>query len=203
MKHLINLFKMRIKRILLLSLTGILLTTLNASAQKNLAFKANISVDGTSNTHDWTVKSDNVPGTFVITEENQISALTFKVSVESLKSILDSKFERKQMENLVLKAFNSEKNPVITFQLTEPFTPVISGSNVTVTLTGNLNMAGVTKRISFKSEGKLIAGGGYQFKASLPLKFTDYGMKPPVALLIMKVKDPVNVKMDITIPIIN
>lgn len=193
---------MRINRIILLVLTGIIISTAHASAQKSYTFKASISVDGTSNTHDWTVKSDNNDGSFSVDNDNKVTSLSIKVSVESLKSILDSKFERKQMENLVLKAFNSEKNPNISFQITEPFVPVISGSNASVILTGNLNMAGVTKRISFKSEGKLI-NGGYQFKATVPLKFTEYGMKPPVALLVMRVKDPVTVKMDITIPAIN
>jgi polyisoprenoid-binding protein YceI len=114
---------MRINRIILLVLTGIIISTAHASAQKSYTFKASISVDGTSNTHDWTVKSDNNDGSFSVDNDNKVTSLSIKVSVESLKSILDSKFERKQMENLVLKAFNSEKYPNISFQITEPFVP--------------------------------------------------------------------------------
>lgn len=194
---------MQTNKTIVLIILSILITSINLSAQKSFILKANISAEGTSNTHDWVVKSDNVLASFSINSDNVVTALSVKVSVESLRSILDSKFERKQMENLVLKAFNHEKNPYISFQITEPFTPVISGSNVTVLLSGNLSIAGVTKRISIKSEGKQLPSGGYQLRASVPLKFTEYGMKPPVALLIMKVKDPLTVKLDINIPTVN
>lgn len=180
----------------------ILIMSTSAFAQKSYAIKAEVSAEGTSNTHDWTVKAESVQANFVLSGNNTVESLTVKIPVESLKSILESKFERKQMENLVLKAFNNDKNPNITFQITEPFTPSINGTSVTTILSGNLTMAGVTKKVSFRADGRQV-NGGYQFKATIPLKFTDYGMKPPVALIVMRVKDPLTVKLDVTVPTLN
>ncbi len=188
------------KKLILTALIAIVSTGLSFG-QKSYALKGTITVDGTSNTHDWTVKSESLNGTFTMTG-NSVESITVKVPVESLKSILESKFERKQMENLILKAFNNEKYPTITFQLTDSFIPTQTGSSA-VTVSGNLNMNGVTKKITFKADGKQIAGGGFQYRATVPLKFTEYGMKPPVALMIMRVKDPVTVKLDINIPALN
>jgi polyisoprenoid-binding protein YceI len=193
---------MRIITKLLLSILFIL-QAIVLPAQKSYTLTANITAEGTSNTHDWTVKSENVQGSFILNTNKEIESLNVKISVESLKSILDSKFERKQMENLVLKAFNSDKNPMITFQLSDISVPAVTSVSASVTLNGSLTMAGVTKKVSFKAEGRPYGSGGYRFSANIPLKFTDYGMKPPVALLIMKVKDPLTVKLDVIVPNVN
>ena len=66
-------------------------------------------------------------------------------------------------------------------------------------MTGNLTMNGQTKKISFKSTGKITKSGDYQLKATVPLKMTDYKIKPPTAFLgTMKTGDAVTVKFDVT-----
>ena len=192
-------FKTNMKYKLIITLAAYLLVSSPFFAQKKGSINGVISASGTSNTHDWIVKTDQFSGTFDINETNAVTNLSVKIPVASLKSTLTSGFERKQMENLVLKTFNHSKNPTIVFEVNDEFTPAIKGNEADVTLTGNLSMAGVTKRISFKSTGVKLSNGNYKFTATIPMTFTEYGMKPPTALIVMKVKDPLILKLDITI----
>jgi hypothetical protein len=66
-------------------------------------------------------------------------------------------------------------------------------------LTGNLSFSGQTRKISIKTIGKITKSRDYQLKGSVPLKMTDYKMKPPTAMLgTMKTGDAVTVEFDVT-----
>lgn len=154
---------------------------------------ASINVHGTSNVHDWNMKPTKVTGEIGINGSKQISALTVKVEVKSLKSgngIMDGK---------TYDAFDYKKNPYITFQLTDVSQAKLSDNDTEITLTGNLSLAGASKKISIKAVGKITKSGDYQLKGSVALKMTDFKMKPPTAMLgTMKTGDAVTVKFDVT-----
>jgi len=104
------------------------------------------------------------------------------------------------MDNKTYEAFNEGKFPTISFQLVEASSLQITGDDISVTVTGNLTMAGSTRKISFKTTGKNLKPGAYEFKGSIPLKMTDFKMKPPTAMLgVMKVGDAITLKFDINI----
>jgi len=104
------------------------------------------------------------------------------------------------MDNKTYEAFNDKKYPTITFQLVEVTSLQIKGDDINATVTGNLTMAGSTRRISFKTSGKNTKPGAYEFKGSIALKMTDYKMKPPTAMLgVMKVGDAITLKYDINV----
>ena len=152
-----------------------------------------ITVHGTSNVHDWDMKTTKVSGEFGTNASKQISTITIQIEVKSLKSgngIMDGK---------TYDAFDYKKNPYIVFQLTDASQTKLTGNETEVTLTGNLTFAGATRKISIKTIGKITKSGDYQLIGSVPLKMTDFKMKPPVAMLgTMKTGDEVTVKFDVT-----
>jgi polyisoprenoid-binding protein YceI len=97
------------------------------------------------------------------------------------------------------EVFEAKKFPNIVFQITEANPIKISEKEAELSLTGNLTMHGETRKISFKSMAKINKTGDYQLKGSVPLKMTDYKMKPPVALFgVLKTADAITLKFDVT-----
>lgn len=154
---------------------------------------ASINVHGTSNVHDWDMKPSKVTGELGLNSSKQISAITIKIEVKSLKS------GKSIMDGKTYDAFDYKKNPYIVFQLTDASQTKLTANDTEITLTGNLTCAGQTRKISIKTTGKITKSGDYQLKGSVPLKMTDFKIKPPVAMLgTMKTGDAVTVKFDVT-----
>ncbi len=166
-----------------------------AQSSKPITIKPTISISGTSTLHDWESKVEQSSGEYLI-DQKIIKSLTVNIPVLSIKS----KDEEKLMDKKTYEALNSDRNPNITFLLTEPVTPVFSGSDAEVTLTGDLTIAGVTKKISIKSSGKKSSSDAFRFTGSVPIKMSDYKIKAPVAMLgLIKTGDLITVKFDVTI----
>ena len=153
-----------------------------------------MTIFGTTNVHDFKTKVEQIKGELVVDNSKKIQTLNVEVPVRSIKS------GEKGMDNKTYEAFNDKKYPTISFQLVDVSSLQIKGDDITATVTGNLTMAGTTKRISFKTSGKNTRPGAYEFKGSIPLKMTDYKMKPPTAMLgVMKVGDAITLKYDINV----
>ena len=149
---------------------------------------------GTTNVHDFKSKVTLIKGEVVVNGSKKIQSLNVEVPVRSIKS------GEKGMDNKTYEAFNEGKFPTISFQLVEASSLQITGDDISVTVTGNLTMAGSTRKISFKTTGKNLKPGAYEFKGSIPLKLTDFKMKPPTAMLgVMKVGDAITLKFDINV----
>lgn len=167
-----------------------------AQTYKTVSKISGVKIEGTSSIHAWESTSNQVNGELVLTETKngkQIHSLIFRVPVKSIKSgkgLMDSK---------TYDAFDNNKNPLITFQLTDVSQFKMTGKDVDATLTGTLNMAGFTNKINIKSSGVILSDGSMQFKGSVPLKMSDFKMKPPTAMMgALKTGDAVTVKFDVT-----
>ena len=170
------------------------LLVIAASLQAQLKIvpaKSTVVVSGTSTMHDWDMKVAQVNGS-VDASASKLNALVISIPVKSLKSTKGSIMDGKAYD-----AFNEKKNPLIVFTLTDAAPIKISDENVEVVLSGTLSMGGSTRKVIFKSTGKVIAKG-FQMKGALPLKMSDFGMKAP-SLLFVKTGDAVVVKFDVTV----
>jgi len=176
---------------LLVSIIWVFGNVLNAQTLKLNPRTFTMTIFGTSSLHDFQSKVTQASGELVINSSKQAQSLTVEIPVKGIKS------NEKLMDNKTYAAFNAEKNPTITFKLTDLGVPEVNGSDIAVTATGNLTMAGVTKKISLKSAGKIVKPGVYQFKGTVVLKMTDYKMTPP-SMLLIKVGDVVTLKYDAT-----
>lgn len=146
-----------------------------------------ITISGTTNVHDWKSKVTLMTGELTLNSDKKVQSLTVDIPVKSIKS------DEKLMDTKTYEAFKAEKNPSISFKLTDVNALQINGNEISVTITGNLTMAGTTRKIVLKSTGKNTKPGIYQFKGNTNLKMSDFGMKAPTALMgVMKVGDVVN-----------
>jgi polyisoprenoid-binding protein YceI len=183
-----------IKKKLILLIISCILTTAFMQGQtlKINPKTSSMVICGTTNVHNFETKVTQINGELVLNSAKQVESLKVIVPVKSIKS------KEKLMDEKTYEAFASDKNPTITFQLTDATGLKIVGQTVEVTVTGNLSMGGSTRKISFKTTGTNIKTGVYEFKGSVPLKMTDYKMKPPTAMMgMMKVGDAITLKYDI------
>jgi polyisoprenoid-binding protein YceI len=166
---------------------------LNAQVLKINPKSFNMTILGTTNVHDFKSKVTQAKGEAVVNAGKELQSLVIEIPVRSIKS------GEKLMDTKTYETFDVDKNPNITFKLTEVNSLHVDGNQMNVTLSGNLSMAGVTRKISLKSTGKLSNPGVYEFVGSVALKMTDFKMRPPTAMMgLMKVGDGVTLKFDVS-----
>jgi polyisoprenoid-binding protein YceI len=184
--------KTRLFKSFLIAVSMLAAVNLQAQVLKVIPKSSYITILGTSNLHDWSSKSEQIRGELVLAGEKQVKALNLDVAVKSIKS------NEKIMDTKTYETFNAEKNPNISFRLTEVSNLQITGSDVNVIFSGNLTMAGTTRKVTIKSAGKLIKSGTYKFTGIIPIKMSDYKMSAPTALLgALKVGDAVKLDFNI------
>ena len=187
--------KSRSKSLLLVAAVFIFGTSLGAQTLKINSKASTMTIYGTTNVHDFTQKVTQINGELVVNSaQKSVQSMEVVIPVRAIKS------PEKQMDTYTYEAFNSEKNPNITFHLTEASGLKVTEKEIDVTVTGNLTINGTARKISFKLSGKNPKSGLYQFKGAIALKMTDYKMKPPTAMMgMMKVGDGITLKFDIAL----
>lgn len=184
----------KLRSALLISISLLISATVASQVLKIAPKSSVITINGTSNLHDWKSKSETIKGELILAGENQVKSFTLDIPVKSIKS------GEKLMDTKTYETFNADKHPNISFRLTDVSNLQVNGNNVNVVFNGNLTMAGATKKIAIKATGKNIKTGTYTFNGSVNLKMTDFKMQPPTALLgTMKVGDGVRLAFDITL----
>ncbi|ROS33800.1 YceI family protein [Curtobacterium sp. PhB78] len=78
-------------------------------------------------------------------------------------------------------ALETDKFPTATFTLTKPVdvSKALDGSTQDVTLTGTMDLHGVTKAVTADAQVAVGTGGTVQVAGSVPITFADYGVKAP------------------------
>ena len=140
-----------------------------------------VSIHGTSNLHDWDENVVTVTGDGAVGWNGDASfdldALNIKMDVHSIKST-----EGSMMDKNTYKALKADDHPEITFVLITPVKAIQVGSR-TIAAKINLSIAGVTKAIDMSVTAVATAHGNIEFEGTKTIKMTDFGVKPPVALL--------------------
>lgn len=158
-----------------------------------------MTIKGTSNLHDWesTAKEVRAKGDINLQQGKftAINTLSVEIPVKSIKSTKGS-----IMDNKTYDALKADSHANITFKL-EGVTPIKSQQDgYSVTASGNLAIAGTTKKIELTVKGKANDDGSITFNGSYKLKMTDFGIKPPTALMgTMKVGNDIEVVFSITL----
>jgi polyisoprenoid-binding protein YceI len=174
-----------IKYILLFAVNLLFTNATTLTSVKNtytLSADYAITINGTSNLHNWDEKVKTVTGNSVVNFIDETSfdleSINIKMEVHSIKSDMGG-----IMNSNTYKALKADANPQIIFTLTTPIKSIQTKSaEKTISAKGSLTIAGVTKavdmqvKISMPEHGKLI------FEGSQTIQMTDYGIKPPVAL---------------------
>jgi len=167
-------------------------TNIQAQSLKLNPKTFSMTISGTTNVHNFDSKVTQASGELVISDK-KAQSLVIEILVKGIKS------NEGLMDKKTYEAFSADKNPTITFHSTEVNNLVVTDNDINVTVTGNMTIAGVTRKVTLTATGKIIKPGVYEFKGTIPVKLTDYKMKPPTAMLgIMKVGDDVKLKYTVT-----
>lgn len=154
---------------------------------------SNVIVEGTSSLHDWEANAESIEATFKAALNDQstlenISELTFTADVQSIKS------GKGVMDGKIHSAFDSKKHPKIVFTLAE----INEIKQDSIFATGVLAMAGKEQTIDIIVNYQILDDHSIKIVGSTNLLMTDYGMKPPKAMLgTLKTGDKVEIVFDL------
>ncbi len=142
-----------------------------------------ILIKGTSSLHDWQVEGSTVngsisadPATWRIAGDGTAN-LSASIPVSSIKS------EHARMDRIMRDTLKSAKNPDITYQLTSASRTSGSGDSFVVHTNGKLTIAGTTRDLVMDVTATHTNDKRYTMTGEVPIRMTDYGFKPPVAML--------------------
>ena len=185
------------KRFLLIPIISLTISFMSVNALQSQSLKLNsktfsMTINGTTNVHNFESKATIATGDLVIVDK-KVQSFSVEIPVKGIKS------NEKLMDTKTYEAFNADKNPMISFKSTDVNSLKVDGSDIIVSVTGNMTIAGVTRKVTLTAAGKIIKPGVYEFKGTIPVKMTDYKMKPPTAMMgVMKVGDDVKLKFSVT-----
>lgn len=151
--------------------------TLQTNAQRNYTVgKSTFEVAGTSNVHDWVMKSTEGSGianiTVIDSKLTDINNLSITILAESIKS------SKTSMDDVAYQTLDTKTYKNIKY--------VLKSANrlneTTWNVTGTYTIAGVSK--DYKTQINVTANNGlFVLKGSNQITFADFGMSPPTAAL--------------------
>lgn len=176
-------------------LTVIFLTlSLQTSAQRNYTMsKSTFEVAGTSNIHDWVMKSTEGSGSanLIITDSKltDINSLTISLLAESIKS------SKTSMDDVAYETLDTKTYKNIKYVL-KSATKV---NEVTWSITGTYTIAGVNKE--YKTMVNVTTSSGtFILKGSNQVTFADFGMSTPTAALgVVRAGKEITILFNITL----
>ncbi|HEX6098767.1 MAG TPA: YceI family protein [Thermoanaerobaculia bacterium] len=163
-----------------------------ASAEKFLGANGSVvRIEGTSTLHAWTMETPAVAGQINAPTPDNWNAPAKAVVTIPVASI---KSEHAKMDKLMAEALKAKAHPEIRFEMTSA-TPRNASDNAFVLETkGKLTIAGVTRDVAFDVQGSRNADGKYTLAGHTPIKMSQYGIKPPTAMMgTIKTGDDVKV----------
>ncbi|WP_291146375.1 YceI family protein [Flavobacterium sp. UBA7680] len=176
-------------------LAVVILFSLQVNAQRKYTLtKSTFEVAGTSNIHDWVMKSTEGTGgaylTITDSKITDIKNLTITLLAESIKS------SKTSMDDVAYESLDIKTHKNIRYVLK-------SADKVNETmwvLTGTYTIAGVSK--DFKTQVKVTTydNGNFVLQGSNKMTFTDFEMTPPSAALgVVKAGKELTVFFNITL----
>ena len=107
------------------------------------------------------------------------------------------------MERDMSQALKADRHPVIDFEFTELRGNVnhdLDAQNYQAKIAGQLMLAGASREVEVLVRAERIAPDQFRIRAELPVRMTDFGIRPPVALFgMVKAKDELLVRFDLTL----
>jgi len=182
------------------ALISLLLVATVAVATERVRFapvsNSTVKITGTSTLHEWTINGAiDVAPEIAADPADAASWRSEKPALVSVKiPVTDIKSEHSRMTNIMLDALKAKSFPEIRYELLEAEPAVSTQDAFTVKTKGKLTIAGVTRDLQMNVTA--IRAGSKQFVliGDAPIKMTDYGITPPVAMLgTLKTGNQVNV----------
>jgi hypothetical protein len=164
--------------------------------------ESKVVVSGNSNVHDWSCTSagfqasimlDSAYDTRPLAEVTKpIKKVVVTIPVKSLKCGKD-KMDENTYKALKASEFSEIRYVLDTYEVTKALE-----NGFTATTTGDLTVSGVTTKVTIPITAERQAAGAIRAEGAVPLKMTDFGIKPPVALLgTLRTKNDITIKFEV------
>lgn len=167
-----------------------------------------LQIKGTSNVTDFTCHClESFPkyqAQITVTEDGtkaKFSKTTLQIRTKKLDC------GNKPMNNDMFSTLKADEHPYIEIQLIEAHQShgkslTLENNWIPLEATVNFTIAGVTRKETLAIQAKKTDELEYRFKSSKTLLFTDYGIKPPRALMgLVKVANEITLELDLTVTI--
>jgi polyisoprenoid-binding protein YceI len=141
-----------------------------------------VRIEGTSTLHDWKMEGTSINGSITAlpieqwTDGTSTGPVSVSIPVTSLKS------EHSKMDKLMADALKARANPAIRYEMTHAVLTK-PGATFVLKTDGKLTIAGVTREVEMQVTGARAAGGAYMLTGELPIRMSQYGIKPPTAMM--------------------
>ena len=188
----------------LIALTAAMTVTLGsqaaAQAKMTVSPESKLTLAGSSNVHDWACSSSALNATIALdaaydtkslaTIDKPINKVLVTIPVKSLKC------GHGKMDDNMYKALKAEQFPEITYVLTsyEVDKAKTTADGFAALTKGDLTVAGQTRTVEIPITALRKEGGAMKGEGTVAMKMTDFGIKPPVALLgTLRTKDEIQI----------
>jgi polyisoprenoid-binding protein YceI len=170
------------KSILLLPLYILIAPGDHAQDNYTLTREYTVTIDGTSNLHDWKENVGQVTGDMmaILNPDGSVDLISIriKMAVLSIKSDMG-----RVMDNKTYQALKATTYPDILFTLSTPLKlSQVSDGLQPVPVKGDLFLAGVSRQVVMQVKTFTLDHGKLLFEGSESIRMTDYGVRPPSAL---------------------
>ena len=164
---------------------------LPAPTQLTLTAESQITISGTSSVHDWTCTVDDLDGALDVTYTGETLQTLNHVKVTVQADAISCK--NGTMNRKTRKALHADTHPTIVFELT-----AAEITDAYVQVSGNATVAGTTQPLMFHANAEALGTGRFRFTGEVPLLMSDFGIKPPTAMLgTLKTGDAITVAFDV------
>lgn len=185
-------------------LTASIAMTAAAQTKMTLRPDSKLTLAGSSNVHDWACNSSAFQATVEMDPTYEASPLTQIAKPISTVSVVipvkTLKCGHGKMDDNMYKALDAEKYPEIRYVLTSyTIDKAATTENTFVAKTvGQLTVSGKTIEAAIPITAERKAGGAMIGEGSVNLLMTQFGIKPPVALLgTLRTKDAITISFKV------
>lgn len=166
--------------------------------------ESKLALAGSSNVHDWECRTSSLNATIVLDSSFDTKSLTsiakpiakvvVTVPVKSLKCG-HGKMDDNMYKALKADQFTEIKYVLGTYEVDQAKTTADSFAALTK---GELTVAGQTKTVEIPITALRSEGGSMKGEGKIALKMTDFGIKPPTAMLgALKTRDDIRISFTV------
>lgn len=188
-----------------LSLSAATVAAAQQTVRAAVASGSTLWIDGTSNLHDWTCRTDKLDANISLdsasitqlrdAESSALKRVVVSVPVRSLKC------GHGAMDDNLYKALRADANPDVVFTLGRfDATPTANADTIILHTVGTLAVSGKANPVSMTVNAVRGSDGTISASGQLAIKMSEYGIKPPTAILgTLRTADAVTIHFQLTV----
>jgi polyisoprenoid-binding protein YceI len=193
----------------LLGLTAALIAAMSTpaaaqSTKMQLRPESKLTLAGNSNVHEWACTTSSLNATIELDSNystkpfssvaKPITSVVVNIPVKSLKC------GHGKMDDNMYKALKTDQFPEIKYVLSsyEVDKAKATDDGFAALTKGELTVAGTTRTVDIPITALRQTGGSMRGEGAVSLKMTDFGIKPPVAMLgTMRTKNEIEIRFEV------